>query len=122
MTITEFLMARIAEDEALATSVRSAQLKDVADGLYKAESVEPSLALWSSDGNFGQPALYADPARTLAECEAKRVIVTVAYELESFDFSNDGSYAHVARHQNAILRVLAAVYADHPDYQQEWAS
>jgi hypothetical protein len=71
--ITDFLAARIDEDEALA------------------ETFSPD--------SF--PQLYPSPARVLAECEAKRRLIQVY---------NDG-YA---------VRVVAAVYADHPDWCEEW--
>jgi hypothetical protein len=51
-----------------------------------------------------------DPARVLAECEAKRRIV-----------DSEGS-PYVEGHVPATrtLRFLALPYADHPDYRQEW--
>ena len=78
-TLTEFLLARIAEDE------------------DEAEDNEPYWGGWSS----------AHEARVLAECEAKRRIVE--------ELSHDGLGP-----REWMLRVLAAVYSDHPDYRQEW--
>jgi hypothetical protein len=51
MTLTEFLLARIAEDEASATNWLRFEVRD------------------------GIPGNYAIPDRVLAECEAKRRIV-----------------------------------------------
>ena len=44
-----------------------------------------------------------DPARVLAECEAKRQLIE-----------------RVGNPDWAGFRILALPYADHPDYQQEW--
>ena len=44
-----------------------------------------------------------DPARVLAECDAKRRIVERRNHLDG-----------------PTLRALAAVYADHPDWREEW--
>jgi hypothetical protein len=55
-----------------------------------------------------------DPARVLAECEATGELV---------DYLRRAS-RHTPIGQ-ALLewgRIVAGVYADHPDYQQEWAS
>lgn len=50
-----------------------------------------------------------DPARVLAECEAKRRIV---------EWASDGEGEF---HWSTVLAPLAAVYADHPDYREEWS-
>ena len=48
-------------------------------------------------------------ARVLAECAAKRAIIFGAKPFACADMHDES------------LRALAAVYADHPDYQPEWA-
>ena len=52
-----------------------------------------------------------NPARVLADIAAKREIVAWVGD---YDADLDGSAW-------GILGNLAALYADHPDYQQEWA-
>jgi hypothetical protein len=85
MTLIEFLLARIAEDEA---------------GAERADYI--------ADFN---------PARVLAECESKRRIVD---ECTGGLYWNVGcSEGHEGNFEN-ILALLAAVYADHPDYQPKW--
>ena len=86
MTLTEFLLARIAEDERRVGFVRG---------------------FIPDEGDQGE---YINPARVLAECEAKRRIV------EHCDFD------HLARSPGDpyVLRLLALPYADHPDYREEW--
>jgi len=171
MNITEFLEARIAEDEAAAQG-----------GGYNAwHTVEcgVSLGYWAND-----KCECDGPARVLAECAAKRAIIAAqrwtpqerptdaqlhfrsshpAYEYattegqrkawddadeppegegwernvdggrdgwDRFDFHEE-SYWRRLKPENQRkewsqyipreLKALAAVYSDHPDYQQEWA-
>jgi len=92
VTITEFLEARIAEDE-------------------KRAYYYGSLALGT--------------ARVLAECAAKRAIIKQYGEYSECAAEYVGIAALGARcAQQATLdalKALAAVYKDHPDYQQKWA-
>lgn len=53
-----------------------------------------------------------DPARVFADIAAKREIVAWVGD---YDADPDGSAWGILGH-------LAALYADHPDYQQEWRS
>lgn len=85
LTLTEFLLARIAEDEA------------------DAEANRPTGRL------LGPRERYA---RRVAECEAKRRIVELLAPVVTARFTE-------VRPRDT-LRHLAAVYADHPDYRDEW--
>ena len=96
MTITEFLEARIAEDEAAAKFRR-------------------------------QGDKFFDDERTLrmsAECAAKRRILSFypgamgAVKIDDWESCGDSCAEWVAV---CSVQALAAVYADHPDYRQEWA-
>jgi hypothetical protein len=88
MTLTEFLLARIAEDERAAN------------------------ADWS---NLGY-----DPARVLAECEAKRRILDLHRSGEVCDPCSGWLGTDPAA-DCPTLRLLALPYADHPDYRAaEW--
>lgn len=110
MTITEFLLARIAEDEA---------------------ECKPMAAL-DDDDRGGWAIHYAE--RVLAECAAKRAIVDHAEDLrtshaEEVRAVGDESGRIVGKEgwlypydASPILAALAAVHKDHPDYQQEWAA
>ena len=91
MTITDFLMARLYEDEAEALEA------NWKFGLVSApKEVAPHIA-------------RHDPARVLREVEAKRKIVRdVACGFY------DSDYDEAVEH-------LAAVYSDHPDYDPDWA-
>jgi hypothetical protein len=68
-----------------------------------------------------------DPARVLAECEAKRRIVRAAREAIRFsdETPDDGSPRSERIHGAAtayeyVLEYMVRTYADHPAYQQEW--
>lgn len=94
MTITEFLEARIAEDERRAGSGWS-RLRETR---------------WDTD-DYGRDHLT--PAAVLAECEAKRAIIAIFRDRcpEVFDGEQWVSPLHA----------LADVYKDHPDFREEWA-
>jgi hypothetical protein len=133
VNLTEFLLARIAEDEqdARDASFRSADwavaerravwgedLDDtvLADGKPLAELPGPGCSL------AAEHIVRWAPARVLAECEARRRIVTdVAPDVDSMssayvDATDEGADWPAER----LLRLLAVPYADHPDYLDEW--
>lgn len=108
MTLTEFLLARIAEDDA-----------DARDhGRHWSECPLPRGGdCTCTDG------LRARNRRVLAECEAKRRIV----ELHKPDRQDSRICGLCERDYSfpcPTLRALALPYADHPlfqpDYQPEW--
>ena len=138
MSITEFLLARIAEDEAAANAANGPRwasgdgnisegglyaLQDEGDDGWAIAWFELGTANEAEDGSRQLPhwpkmerhthansvhAARHDPARVLRECEAKRRIVD---DVKSgwFDTDLDGACKH-----------LAAVYSDHPDYDEAW--
>lgn len=105
MTINDFLLARIAEDEA-AVDGASAGPWVVDDrsvlAVKSMGSVVAAFAIRAEDRDF---VARLDPERVLAECAAKRAIV-------KWDAEQYVGYAPI--------RHLAAVYADHPDYDESW--
>ena len=138
MTMIEFLLARIAEDEAVArTLLRDLEMQIEAYGFVadKGGPFTPSrmlaAQLWAHyDGqtqwrNFARGqhiATLASPARVLAECEAKRRIV----ELHSSQQGMRYGYCEQCWDGNTplpypclTLRILAQPYAEHPDYRVE---
>lgn len=95
-TLTEFLLARIAEDEARANHAKWAMQGE-----------------WftTADDKVDEYVCGLSPARVLAECEAKRRIV----ESYAEEYGPD-----VVRVDHDVLRELASVHAEHPDYREEW--
>lgn len=114
MTITEFLLARIGEDEERANSTGSKALVDPRWVEYPGEIYD-----------LFRDVTIAVAHRTLAECQAKRAIVKeyLGEVARGPAAPRDGL---VARHEGildayaAALRILATVYSDHPDYREEW--
>ncbi len=112
MTLTEFLKARVAEDEAAATKLmRSAQDHHLA-------VQEPRLLGTTIPGWYEWPEIEKLARHLLTEAGAKWQILA-AYDATA---ETDTRQAGVGRAALAhVLRCLAAVYADHPDYDPEWA-
>lgn len=115
VALTDFLLARIAEEESAA---RIAQFNNgrwthtFTFGMETAVTRDYGPAVVEGYGslNADDHAHIArhDPARVLAECEAKRRIIGLV------DWPGERLGIQQA------MRRLAAVYADHPDYRSEW--
>ena len=113
-SLTDVLLARIAEDEA---------------------QVEKHLASWGHSPNIGSPgpcmnSEYLDmtigPYRVLAECAAKRRIVE-EYAARDTDvplmLGEPGTDPRRQREWSGLrfaVSLLAAIYADHPDFDPAW--
>ena len=136
MRIDEFLLARVAEDEAVARAAIAVSSADwVANNslLMFLDHECSALVLADVDHYSQDPAWFHverhDPDRVLAECEAKRRIIEQAHEASSDRYSVIGEFC-VGRDETqeamdtdpgeTILRALAAVYADHPDFDPTW--
>lgn len=144
-----FLLARIAEDEALAREATPGRwthnprkewftdpdkLRAAHAGIQQSGAEEfvgadgVGVAATGPSGNR-QSMIDADhiarydPARVLAECEAKRRIVVAArrYDLDpegvraAMSDGDEGPYV-----ADLALKALTPPYADHPDYHEEW--
>lgn len=110
MTIVEFLLARIDEDEAPAMLARREE--------HLMRRDDPQLRAERADG-YAQVLISS--GRVLAECQAKRAII--AEHGGRPPFHVDPCDAHDVDMRTIpcdTLRHLAAVYADHPDYRDEW--
>lgn len=109
--LVEFLLARIAEDEAVARA-----MEKCSDPLDWTEPGDPAVGLAGPvDGPSGYESIVIDPARVLAECEAKRQIIAQQTRRPAKDFRPTPPPA-----DTPVLRLLAMPYVDHPDYRQEW--
>jgi hypothetical protein len=135
MTLDEFLLARIAEDEEAMGRIAGRQWFACDDGHVQ----EPEF----DDRDWDDPnaearlpnhhnswALVLDPARVLAECEAKRQIVQgyrdTSEMVEQLARAGRDEEAQAVRYGRlgieSALSALALPYGDHPDYHEEWRS
>ena len=104
MTLTEFLIARIAEDEYATSLTYETCFVGKIEGC----------------GSRYDLALRMNPARVLAECEAKRRIVEHLSPAVDYDRDRFIVMSTLERAATATLRDLAAIYADHDDYDESW--
>lgn len=103
MSLAEFLLARIAEDEAAATSA----------------SHHSHLVHDYERDNYG--FLWVKTTRVLAECEAKRRIVARCTDRIDVTELRDAERRYISGAPDMdMLRLLALPYADHPDCREEW--
>lgn len=117
MTLTEFLLARIAEDVAVAESI-TLDPDGVAQHFGKAGWVQWFALTVNRPWRGGV-------ASVLAECQAKRRIVeqidmAIGNAAGEWDTEAGWIADGVEEELVAVGRVLAAVYADHPDYDPAW--
>ncbi len=106
MTLVDFLLARIAEDEGVAQECLSTHEPGEPWGYSHLPDDGQHISRWS-------------PARVLAECEAKRRIVALEVEwLTEMRAALDKLPG--LRAGSLILAILALPYADHEDYREEW--
>ena len=136
MTLTEFLLARIAEDEECARDGLTEPTYDMAT-----TAADEVLVMADHEGLNGAGNSHFRqwmPARVLAECEAKRRIVelhnleprTLYHDLEDDEQTTGCAYCMGWGDSRSsddnepacpTLRFVALPYADHPDYQPEWS-
>ncbi|MFE0651072.1 DUF6221 family protein [Streptomyces sp. NPDC059534] len=120
-----FLRARLDEDEQIARAPHPAflaweydasvwQIRDLGNGNELA-NVLPRRA-------YGEHIARHDPARVLAEVDAKRELLS-CYEAMAADvLVVTGVESILSEYRRVILPGLALPYADHPDYQDAWRS
>lgn len=111
LTITAFVLERLAEGEAAARASYPVALRDWAVGPNDCpECLE-------EDG-LHTPECYAtNRAYILATCTALRAVV----ELHTEDVSEACSACALYDHPCPTLRALAAIWSDHETWREEWA-
>jgi hypothetical protein len=123
LTLAEFLLARIDEDEKRTLGARPFDSWEAHEGDYEWDS-DALTAGWHTgkcgwrQSEFSEDCGCGVPARMLADCEAKR---QVAEECRKYE-NAEGRYFGGGRNPltRAIMRALALPYADHPDFRDEW--
>jgi len=130
MTLTDFLLVRIAEREAVARGsgviawLTYRRPDGSMDHTEVASATVDAPDVWvTNEGiatGFASAQVIYDERSVLAECEAKRQIVK---DREAIDRSADGDEWSMGYSDANYLAVhaLAVIYADHADYLPEWA-
>lgn len=119
MTLTEFLLARIAEDEALARAA-------IDDDQGQDGGFEDAFDKLTTQfrPRFGEAAarmiVWNTPRRVLAECAAKRAILDEYDGLTFESRSVMDSWEPYRSVMRTVLFQMAGVYRDHPDFNQNW--
>lgn len=117
MTLTDFLAARLDEDEAGAKAAQKGALGIVGE---LAAQAGPCV----SDAGYAHIARH-DPARALREVEAGRVILAAHDVAEHYCPLPvvPGRHGQLWTPEEGpcwTLRLLAAAWNDHPDYDEAW--
>jgi len=129
-TITDFLLARITEDEEVARGAISPSGYNTSpDGRWEIIEVpyegewprnpDAENVVWSQS-EWALHASRHDPARVLAECAAKRKIIADRERIDRNASDTEWAMGYSDANYSA-LRALAAVYSDHPGYRSEWS-
>ena len=127
--LAAFLLARIGEDEAAARAASEGPWFQ--DGtairgqprLY-APSAGPTLVVTHTWSTEAAHILRHDPVRVLREAEAKRKIIgeydEFRAEVNRPDEHAGAGVTTGAKELRFAVRCLAAIYADHAEYEAEW--
>lgn len=136
--LTDFLLEQIAEDEAVARASIAAETQErtyydgrtetlidrgewtAGEGAYDECRVEGTfMIIYDEGGHSPEQARHIarhDPARVLADVEAKKAIVEEARDYSpELSEGDNGEWAF-----DFVLRTLGLPYADHPDYDESW--
>jgi hypothetical protein len=134
--LTEFLLARITEDKAVAEAAIKSRPRgqhdwddDLNDGIWKAddrtESIEGEhMEIYDEGGHTHEHAVHIarfDPSRILAQCSAMTKMLDKYYHIQESlrNYPNPGNASSLITAEH-MLRLVALLYVDHPDYQREW--
>lgn len=132
--LIEFLRARLAEDESAALAASGPKARFTQWDLSEWHGREEPHSL-IGQGTAGQPYALGhftsspiptvqaahiarhDPARVLAEVEAKREVIRLAER--AYDFAPTFTTGFASAMEQA-LRMFAQPFAGHPDYREDW--
>ncbi|WP_218721405.1 DUF6221 family protein [Nocardia sp. MH4] len=119
MTIEEFIEARLTEDERDAERAQAAASRPGSGGV-----------LWVVTGTDNAVGVFHDPARVLRQVAATRELFERAKPWPKCrghpgPWMPHGDYGPGfcgTPEEADSLRVIAAIWSDHPDYRPEWAT
>ncbi|MVU78215.1 hypothetical protein GPX89_13290 [Nocardia sp. ET3-3] len=125
MTIEEFIEARIAEDERVARKageqpgpIWDHALRESYPGIYTHEiDCEEEVFARVDYEPTADHIVSHDPARVLRQCAAMRSA------LETFETFGEAAELPTIGWiglRNGVIRSLAAIWSDHPDYRDDW--
>jgi hypothetical protein len=107
-TLSDFLLACIAEDEAVARAVP--------------DDTDPKSAA-SVFSSLSEPTgtVEMQPAHVLATCAAhRRIVERCGPYLDPFSLTTERACTAEAELADDTLRTLATAYADRPGFREEW--
>lgn len=109
MTIAEFIEQRLVEWEKAAKAAEPRWAVDVVD----CPDIDGAIGGYAVDH-----VMLNDPARVLRQCEGLRAILEdyERYKAERRRAMNGWDNAG----DSPIVKAIASIWSDHPDYQQEW--
>ncbi|MEU3527533.1 DUF6221 family protein [Streptomyces sp. NPDC038707] len=119
--LVEFLRARLDEDEQIAGVAAGLQADPENGWGVSGHAITPHIGVVHEDEARMHIARH-DPARVLREADAKRQVIREWEDARATAEADQGDVsARVALLAFTItLSALASVYADHPDYREEW--
>ena len=122
--LSDFLLARIAEDEE--------EARFHPDAVNWQDGVTPIGGLYTWVGRDGSYGTGITEGHLLAECETKRRIIYYAFENAAKidgewgccctvgEIRSGSCEGYGARAANDVLRLLALPYTEHPDCKDAW--
>lgn len=131
--LASWLLEQVAEDERVASTAIEQRNRDIARGAFNpgGEPKPDDRTVMSWDDWRGGPGIRMGAERLLADCDAKRRIIDLAFKCEAKIDGEWGCCHKPAEIRNGdcpqtpvneieMLRVLALPYADRPGYREEW--
>lgn len=125
--LDDFFLARIAEDEAAARAATPGPW-EVQNGAPSLVYGDPPHGVFVCNTGVGGRQVHDDathiarwdPARVLAECDAKRRMLEALRYLAELPEGMTMPDRESAMLLDVAVGAMAAVYADHPDFREEW--
>lgn len=116
MTIEEFIEARLVEDEDIAAGATRGPRRP--DGWSEDYGQEFVVVVGVRDGVPDCVVRSTDESRHIARHDPARVLRDIAAKRKALAW-------YLGDDENVMwptIQMIAAIWSDHPDYQQEWAS
>lgn len=109
-TLTEFLLARIAEEEAALTEP---------DPTPHGRHLNDAYGTFDASCPTCRQLVSGSRDRGLAACKAHREVIAIATDQIRLGREARG-WANWEDMAKQLLQAVASIYADHPEYREEW--